>query len=56
MEIPSSHRFEWGLGISLESIGNDKYVAGFNFDYLHTAKTNLQPNKFLISSFWKIIL
>lgn len=56
LQIPSSHRFEWGAGLSLESIGNEKYVAGFNFDYLHTTNTHLQPNKFIISTFWKIIL
>ncbi len=56
IQIPSSHRFEWGAGLSLESIGNEKYVAGFNFDYLHTTNTHLQPNKFIISTFWKIIL
>lgn len=56
LQIPSSHRFEWGAGLSFESIGNEKYVAGFNFDYLHTTNTHLQPNKFIISTFWKIIL
>lgn len=52
--IPSETKFEIGTGMTYECLDNDNYVWGFVFDYYHTF-SNIMPNRFSISSIWKVL-
>ena len=55
IHLNKSSDFEFGAGISFDFLSSSKYISGFAVDYTH-ACTDFMTNRWLISSFWKIML
>lgn len=52
--LPSETKFEVGCGLNVDIIEGTSHVVGFNLDYYH-AFSKVIPNRFLISSVWKVL-
>ena len=55
IHLNKSSDFEFGAGISFDFLSSSKYISGFAVDYTR-ACTDFMTNRWLISSFWKIML
>lgn len=55
LTIDGQNAFEFGGGLSFDIMDTQKYITTISFDYLHTTN-HILPNKFLISSSWRILL
>lgn len=54
--LPAQTRFEAGAGIGIDVLEKEKYATGFTFDYLRAANTDLLPNRYSFSTYWRILL
>lgn len=52
--LPKQTKFEIGCGLNFDIIEGKSHVVGLNFDYYH-AFTKVMPNRYLISSAWKVL-
>lgn len=53
--IKKNNDFEFGAGLGINMLSSSKYVTGISCDYVH-ACSSLMRNRWVIGSFWKILL
>ncbi len=55
LRLPGEVKLDLGCGISYDCVSTKKYAFGFNFDYHHTF-SDIMPNRYSMSTVWKILL
>lgn len=55
LKLKDTTDFEFGAGIGINMLSTSKYVSGISCDYVH-AYSSLMKNRWVIGSYWKILL
>ncbi len=55
IKLKKSNDIEFGAGIGFNMLSTSKYLTGISLDYVH-ACSNLMKNRWVLGSYWKIIL
>ena len=55
LTMKKTNDFEFGFGLGIDMFSSTKYVTGFSCDFVH-AVSPLMKNRWVIGSFWKILL